>query len=139
MWFTAQCVTMLNTKNNSFLFYISNIQCPKVGTLFPIRIRISISCSTQTWTLTFGGLLLSSFQSTSLRNAWHIGTVWYLTPELRLLKTVRRMDCTDMTPVKILITVKVEAFWTCFLNKYLNTRVYPKVSGLAAWSTNCKW
>jgi hypothetical protein len=21
----------------------------------------------------------------------------------------------------------------------LNTRVYPKVSGLAAWSENCKW
>jgi hypothetical protein len=41
------------------------------------------------------------------------------------------------------ITIFTRArYWTvCILNHIQpdHTRVYPKVSGLAAWSENCKW
>jgi len=33
--------------------------------------------------------------------------------------------------------IQVTVFWV--VTPYGDTRVYPKVSGLATWSENCKW
>jgi hypothetical protein len=38
-------------------------------------------------------------------------------------------------PVRSLVTIRTEVS-QLFIT---HTRVYPKVSGLAAWSENCKW
>jgi hypothetical protein len=46
----------------------------------------------------------------------------------------------DLLPIQMLLMVNMN----CTVGKNLTgpltyTRVYPKVSGLAAWSENCKW
>jgi hypothetical protein len=43
------------------------------------------------------------------------------------------------TPVLLLATAMVCQFTAASETGIVNTRVYPKAPGLAAWSENCKW
>jgi hypothetical protein len=67
--------------------------------------------------------------STRVKNAWRYTS----TPPIRIHGVVLSYSAGINLPLLHIVNVDVEA--KC---DRTNTRVYPKVSGLAAWSENCK-
>jgi hypothetical protein len=66
---------------------------------------------------------------------WNIPSSWWGGTEARYL-----MACfTCFTVARIFCFMKMEKIGFVDQGCQCHTRVYPKVSGLAAWSEKCKW
>jgi hypothetical protein len=63
----------------------------------------------------------------------------YLEESIRLCNALHIIKLYAFPQSTINLLLKMFTMWTSIYSILSCMRVYPKVSGLAAWSENCKW